>query len=85
MAANAHGVGLAFPYCGTKLRDPHKLLQGSGSSNRFLRLESAAALSQPEVDDLIDQAAALGKPLPRSGNGKLIIRSVSAKQRPRRK
>jgi hypothetical protein len=84
MAAGANGVGLAFPYCGTKLRDPHKLLQGSGSSNRFIRLETAAKLSQPEVADLIDQAAALCKPFQES-KGKLIIRSTSAKQRPRKK
>lgn len=85
MAANANGVGLAFPYCGSKLRDPHKLLQGSGSSNRFIRLPSAAALSRPEVVDLVDAAVALCKPLPPHGKGEVIIRSISAKQRPRRK
>ena len=29
--------------------DPHKLLQGSGSQNRFLRLPSGDVLQQPEV------------------------------------
>ena len=85
MAANANGVGLAFPYCGSKLRDPHKLLQGSGTQNRFIRLESAKTLSRPEVEDLIAAASALCKPMPASGRGQLIIRSISAKQRPRRK
>jgi hypothetical protein len=85
IAAAANGVGLAF-YYGAKLHDPHKLLQGSGSQNRFLRLESAATLVRPEVEELIAAAVAQGKsPLPDKGTGKLIIRSISAKQRPRRK
>lgn len=84
MACNANGLGLAFPYCGTKLPDPYKVLQGSGSSNRFIRLESAATLARPEVADLIDAAIAICKPLP-GGRGRVIIRAVSAKQRPRRK
>ena len=83
LAANAKGVGLSF-YYGATLPDPHKILQGSGNQNRFIRLESAATLAKPEVEALL-RAAAQGKvPLPRSGRGRLIIRPVSAKQRPRR-
>lgn len=85
MACSANGVGLAFPYIGTKLPDPHKVLRGSGTSNRSIHLESAKTLARPEVEDLIDAAVAICKPLPENGPGKLIIRSVSAKQRPRRK
>ncbi len=86
LAAGANGVGLAFPYCGSSLPDPHKLLLGSGSKNRFIRLESAKVLARPEVEALIAAAIALNKtPLPKTGKGKLIIRSVSEKQRPRRK
>jgi hypothetical protein len=48
LAANAKGVGLSF-YYGATLPDPHKLLQGSGNQNRFIRLESAATLVRPEV------------------------------------
>ena len=84
MACSANGVGLAFPYCGTKLPDPHKVLRGSGTSNRSIHLESAKTLARPEIAELIDAAVAICKPLPESGRGKLIIRSVSAKQRPRR-
>ena len=85
IAAAANGVGLSF-YYGATLPDPHKLLQGSGSQNRFLRLESAATLSLRDVEELIAAAVAQGKtPLPATGKGKLIIRSISAKQRPRRK
>jgi hypothetical protein len=86
LAAGASGVGLSFPYCGAKLRDPHKLLLGSGSQNRFIRLESADVLARPQVRDLIAAATAMAKaPFAPRGKGKLIIRSISAKQRPRRK
>jgi len=84
LAANAKGVGLSF-YYGATLPDPHKILLGSGNQNRFIRLESAATLSKPEVIDLMN--AAVGQadpPLPSAGRGSLIIRSVAAKQRPRR-
>src|SRR6202044_4049876 len=46
IAAAANGVGLSF-YRGASLPDPHGLLLGSGSQNRFVRLESAATLVQP--------------------------------------
>ena len=39
IAAAANGVGLAF-YRGATLPDPHKILLGSGSQNRFIRLRS---------------------------------------------
>lgn len=85
IAAAANGVGLAF-YHGATLPDPHHLLLGSGVQNRFLRLESAAALARPEVEALITAAVAHSKtPLPASGKSKLIIRAISARQRPRRK
>jgi hypothetical protein len=85
IAAAANGVGLSF-YYGATLPDPHKLLLGSGSQNRFIRLESAATLALPEVEDLIAAAIAQGEaPLLKSGKGKLIVRSISAKQKPRRR
>jgi uncharacterized protein DUF1801 len=85
MAAAANGVGLCF-IRGASLRDPNKILLGSGKQTRFIRLESAAVLARPEVESLLAAAIAQAKaPLPASGRGKLIIRSVSTKQRPRRK
>jgi hypothetical protein len=85
IAAGANGVGLSF-YYGATLPDPRKLLLGSGSQNRFIRIESVATLTRPEVEELIAAAIAQAKrPLPGSGRGKLIIRSVSKKQRQRRK
>jgi hypothetical protein len=85
MAAGANGIGLCFIH-GAKLGDPKKILQGSGNQTRFLRLESADVLARPEVETLLAAAIAQAKvPMPAAGRGKLIIRSVSAKQRPRRK
>jgi hypothetical protein len=84
LVADAHGVRLAF-YWGAKLPDPAEILIGSGNQNRFIRLESARDLSKPEVEALLRAAAAQGKAqLPATGRGTLVIRSVSAKQRPRR-
>lgn len=84
LAANAKGVGLSF-YYGATLPDPHKILLGSGNQNRFIRLESAATLARPEVQDLIGAAVRQAKtPLPETGGGYTVIKSISAKQRPRR-
>jgi hypothetical protein len=84
IAAARNGVGLSF-YHGAKLPDPHNVLLGSGTQNRFIRLESAATLARPEVAELISVAVALAKtPLRESGKGQLIIRSISEKQKPRR-
>jgi hypothetical protein len=85
IAAAANGVGLSF-YYGASLPDPLKLLLGSGSQNRFIRIESAATLAHPGVEELIATAIAQAeRPLPASGRGKLVIRSISKKQKPRRK
>ena len=85
VAAAANGVGLAF-YYGAALPDPHQVLLGSGTQNRFIRIESSTTLARPEVAELISAAIAQAKtPLPESGRGKLIIRSISEKQKPRQK
>lgn len=85
IAAGANGAGLCFIQ-GASLPDPKKVLLGSGSQTRFIRLESAAVLARPEVETLMAAAIARAKqPLAAAGRGKLIIRSVSTKQRPRRK
>ena len=85
IAAAANGAVVYFTH-GAKLPDPHKILRGSGNQGRSIQAPSAETLAQPEVEALIAAAVARNKtPLPASGKGKLIIRSVSAKQRPRRK
>lgn len=85
MAAGANGVGLCF-IRGATLPDPKKVLLGSGNQTRFIRLDSAEVLDRPEVGALMTAAVAQSKaPMRDAGPRKLIIRSVSAKQRPRRK
>ncbi|MBI3863228.1 MAG: hypothetical protein HY290_15160 [Planctomycetia bacterium] len=85
IAAGASGVGLCFVR-GASLPDPHKLLLGSGHQTRFIRIESVDVLSRREVNALVAAVVAQAKmPFRATGRGRLIIRSVSAKQRPRRK
>jgi len=83
LAANAHGIGLHF-YWGATLPDPHKILQGSGSQNRFVRLPESSALADPKIVALLNDAVAQAKvPLGKTP-GYTVVKSVSAKQRPRR-
>jgi hypothetical protein len=85
IGAGASGLSLFFLH-GARLPDPKKMLLGSGKQTRFIRLPSAAVLEQRDVRALIAAAVAKTKtPLAASGRGRLVIRSVSAKQRPRRK
>lgn len=85
IAARAEGVLLHLSQ-GPKLPDPKKLLQGSGKQTRFIPLESAGRLRDPDVEALIAAAIDLATvPIPPRGNGKLIIQSSAAKRKPRRK
>ncbi|HTY36293.1 MAG TPA: hypothetical protein VMH23_04230 [Bacteroidota bacterium] len=85
LGAGGGGVNLFFLH-GAKLPDPKKILLGSGKQTRFIRVDSAKSLARPEVQELLTVASERAKtPLKRSGRGKLIIKSVSSKQRPRRK
>ena len=85
IAAAANGVGLCF-IRGATLPDPGKLFVGSGKQTRFVRLPTTDVLHDPALQTLLTVAANQAKtPLPDSGRGRLIIRSVSVKQRPRRK
>jgi hypothetical protein len=84
LAVYARGVNLYFMY-GARLPDPHRLLQGGGNQGRFIRLERAATLEEPSVEALLRAAVRLARsPLPSSGRGRTILRSVSRRQRPRR-
>ena len=84
IAAAANGVGLAFIH-GASLPDPKKLLLGAGKQNRFIRLPSVELLRSPAVLTLIRAAVAQARtPLPVSGGGYTVIKSISVKQRPRR-
>lgn len=83
VGADKNGVTLFFGYTGTRIADPEGLLQGTGAKNRFLRLDSSKTLDRPGVKALIAASVAISKPIG-TQSGKLTIRSISPKQRPRR-
>ena len=84
LAAQAKGVSLCFLH-GAGLPDPKGLLKGSGNLVRNIRLETAATLDRAEVRALMKSALERAKtPIDPKGAHRLIIKSVSAKQRPRR-
>jgi hypothetical protein len=67
------------------LPDPDKMLRGSGTVARHIVLPTAAMLHQPPVRELMREAAMRAKvPFDAKGKPQLIIKSISAKQRPRR-
>ena len=72
-------------FVSAKLDDPHGLLEGGGSSLRHHKLRGGASdLDRPEVRALIDQSIARAEPYLVAGRqGHLVIKSISAKQRPR--
>jgi hypothetical protein len=85
LTAAASGLGLCFIRGATR-PDPEKILIGEGKQTRFIRLADANILARPEVEAMIASAIERSKvPLVRHGQGTLIIKSISAKQRPRRK
>ena len=70
---------------GVNLDDPAGLLQGSGSQVRHVRLISGKELERPDIATLVEQAIARAHvPYDPARTGQLVIKSVSAKQRPRR-
>ncbi len=67
------------------LPDPTGLLQGSGTKARHIVLGDPADLDRPAVRALIRAALATAiRPLDRDQPRRLVIKSISAKQRPRR-
>jgi len=69
---------------GVDLEDPDHLLEGNGVQVRSIKLKPASRIEEPEVCALIDAAIANTWPLPETGDGPLIIKSISPSQRPRR-
>lgn len=70
---------------GAALPDPHKRLGGSGKVVRQVRLESEKTLDDPQIIGLVNLAMNRAKVSfsPQSVR-KLVIKSISAKQRSRR-
>ena len=70
---------------GVGLPDPERLLKGSGKVVRHIVLASASDLDLPAIQDLMAHALRRAEAgIDPAAPGKLVIRSVSAKQRPRR-
>ena len=77
-------VSLFFVH-GAGLSDPQKLLKGSGKTIRHIVLDDAAVLERPAVQALMAQAIErAAKPLDAARPNRIVIKSISAKQRPRR-
>lgn len=83
LAAQAKGLSLCFLQ-GAGLPDPSGILRGSGNLVRNIRIETADTLDNPEVSRLVDIALERAKvPISPDCRHRLIIKSVSSKQRPR--
>lgn len=71
---------------GAELADPKKLLKGSGNIVRNIRLSFPAHLEDPDIEKLV--AAAIAAAIPPfatdASDPRTIVKSISAKQRPRR-
>ena len=84
VALYPHWVSLFFLH-GAGLPDPARMLKGTGTAARHMTLKTPETLDEPAVQMLIEQAlmhAAI--PIDPTKPGRLLIKSVSDKQRPRR-
>jgi len=70
---------------GAALPDPQRRLQGEGRVVRNIRLEGLSVLDDPYIQRLMNLAVHRAKvPVDPKNRGQLIIKSIPAKQRPRK-
>jgi hypothetical protein len=70
---------------GANLHDPDGVLKGSGNVVRHVVLKGAADLDKPAIQELMSAALDSSEvPADATVRGKLIIKSISKNQRPRR-
>jgi hypothetical protein len=70
---------------GAGLPDPHGLLRGAGSRVRHVRLYEPERLADSAIEALIAEAVARSEPpFDPAGEPRLVIKSISPKQRARR-
>lgn len=70
---------------GAKLPDPNKRLQDGGNVARNVTVDDLSVLDDPQISALMNEALLRAKArMDPTQKRKLIIRSISAKQRPRR-
>jgi hypothetical protein len=84
IATRADGMRLYF-LNGPKLPDPQKVLLGDAKQVRYVKIPSVATLREPAVAQLMREALKLGKAMPKTGRGTLIIKTGAKKQRSARK
>lgn len=78
-------VSLCFLQSGVSLPDPDGLLRGSGRRVRNVLLPDAATLDAPAVRNLIGHALARASvAFDPKQEGRIIVRQIAPKQRPRR-
>jgi hypothetical protein len=77
-------VTLVFIW-GVDLFDPDKLLRGGGNQVRHIRLAGPETLDEPAVQALMTEAIARSaRPFDDTQPGRMVIRMIAPKQRPRR-
>jgi hypothetical protein len=70
---------------GARLDDPARRLKGAGTRVRHIVVSDVAILDEPAVRGLIGQAVTTApRPIDAEARRRMVIRSVSAQQRPRR-
>jgi hypothetical protein len=78
-------VTLCFLRNGPRIPDPKKMLRGSGTRVRNVRLVDGIDIDTPAVQALMRECERLaGDPIPKGAPRVTTIKSVSKKQRPRR-
>lgn len=78
-------ISLFFLQTGAILDDPKRLLKGSGTRIRHIVLESEDDLDNKDVRTLMAEALKLAYvPFDAAQKNRIVIKSISAKKRPRR-
>lgn len=78
-------ASLFFLLNGATLHDPTRRLEGTGGQARHIKLKNADDLDAGDVVALMDEALKRAMtPFAQGGKGKVVIKSISPKQRPRR-
>ncbi len=77
-------VTIGFLY-GARLKDPGRVLKGGGNQVRSVRLESPADLALPKLKAVLTEALAASRVPFEKRKGSTVVRSISVKQRPRRR
>lgn len=85
IAAYPRWVSLFFLQSGARLPDPCSVLKGRGARVRHIVLTSPQVITSAPVDALIGQALQAAEvAIDPAGKRALVIKSISARQRPRR-